>query len=265
MGKNIFNKEYNKYWKKRVENSIDGSKVPGEEIVSNLISWLEISNEDTLLDMGCGYGRIFEELNKYTSYIWGIDIDISMVNDASLFPYHSLHQAGAENTNFPNNYFDRIIALGVFDVVEQEKAILELGRILKTGGICMFTGKNIDYFDNDEAAFIAERNAKLKDFPNHFTDVNLLIDKISEYGFSCERLIVFPKRGDFGENRKIFVQSDKVNQFYEYCIYLKKERDIDVSPSIKIASEFSNTAYRKYKSSNCKTIIDFFKTTDVKI
>ena len=263
MKKNVFDEEYNKYWKKRVENSIDGSKVPGEEIISNLISTLEINKKDTVLDLGCGYGRIFAELNKYTSKIWGIDIDISMINDASKLPYHSLHKATAENTNFPDNYFDRIIALGVFDVVNQEESIFELCRILKTGGLCMFTGKNIDYFDDDDTAFIAERNAKLNDFPNHFTNVNLLIDKIREYGFLCERLIVFPKRGDFGENRKILVQSEKVSQFYEYCIYLKKEREIAVPPSIKIASEFSSTAYRKYKSSNCKTIIDFFKTTVV--
>ena len=259
MENKIFNQDYNKYWKTRVEKTIDGSKVPDNEVVENLIMELKINRDDRVLDLGCGYGRIFNELSKYSDKICGIDIDMSMVNDSSSFNYHSLHNASAEQTRFPDNYFDRVIALGVFDVVDQEGAIFELGRILKLGGIGMFTGKNINYFENDEAAFVAERNAKLKDFPNHFTDIPMLMANLAKFGFSCEKLFVYLRRGDFGENKKVIPTNETTTPFYEYCIYLKKEKSIILKPNVKFVEEFSQTALMKCKASKEKEVMDFFR------
>ena len=178
MENNLFNKNYNKYWKKRVSSSSDGSEVPTPSVFGQLIKEMDIKKNDKVLDLGCGDGRNFNEISKYSNLVYGIDIDISMIEDAANYNYHSLHSAKAENTNFPSNYLDKILALGVFDVVEQEKGLIELNRILKVGGVCGFTGKNSDYLDDDQLAFVAERNAKLKDFPNHFTDIKKLINEI---------------------------------------------------------------------------------------
>ena len=145
MSNNIFNKEYNTYWKNRVLEANDGTAVPASDTIEFLIANLSISEIDKVLDLGCGYGRLFPELYKFTKNIFGIDIDISMINDAAKLPYRSLHSSTAENTTFPENYFDKIIALGVFDVVDQEIAVSELNRILKIVELAMFTGKNNNY------------------------------------------------------------------------------------------------------------------------
>lgn len=256
----IFNAEYNAYWKNRVIKSNDGSNVPTSESIQFMISNLNISENEKVLDLGCGYGRLYDELSRFSSNIFGIDIDISMINDASKFPYRSLHCSTAENTSFPDNYFDKIIALGVFDVVEQEKAVVELNRVLKIGGIAMFTGKNNNYFDDDDDAFIAERNAKLKNFPNHFTDTRKLISSLEKYGFSLEKNIIYQRRGDMGNNVKIIYNNNHEGYYYEYAIFIKKIKNIcEFENSFKFCFEFSETAIRKAEENKQTDIINFFK------
>ena len=158
-----FDASYNQYWKNRVKHASDGTKVPGLDVIKELVAELKISCEDKVLDLGCGQGRIFPVIKHYTNIIFGIDIDLSMINDATLYDYTSLHVATAEDSGYPDNYFDKIIMLGTFDVVDQEKSLTEINRILKkVGGFCLITGKNDTYCQDDEKAFIAERNARLK-------------------------------------------------------------------------------------------------------
>ena len=184
-----------------------------------------------------------------------------MINDATLYDYTSLHVAAAEDSKYPDNYFDKIIMLGTFDVVEQEKSLAEINRILKIGGTCLITGKNDTYCKDDEKAFIAERNAKLKNFPNRFTDVKKLIEHLPVLGYSCEKLNVFIRRGDFGDNKKIrFIQLDAGGccaEFYEFCIILKKTCNVSQT-DIRFASEFSQTAIDYAKSDNATETLNFF-------
>lgn len=257
-----FDKAYNQYWKARVESASDGTKVPGLDVIEELVAGLKISSNDKVLDLGCGQGRIFPVIKRYTNYIQGIDIDLSMVNDAyNSYDYISLHAAPAENTGFPDSSFDKIIMLGTFDVVEQEKCLAEINRILKVGGSCLITGKNDTYCQDDEKAFIAERNAKLKNFPNHFTNVKKLIENLPLLGYSCEKLTVFIRRGDFGENKKVEVvwggANDCYTVFYEFSIMLKKTCNISQT-DIRFAHEFSQTAINRAKSDNAVKILNFF-------
>jgi SAM-dependent methyltransferase len=242
MGKFIFDQKYNEYWRNRVEKSADDTKIPDDNVIGELIGELNIEKTDKVLDLGCGYGRLFPVLVKYSPEIFGIDIDLSMVNDASVFDYHSLHVASAEDTKFPDNYFDKIVVFGVFDVVEQEDSVMELNRILRTGGKCLITGKNINYYPDDEKALTAEKNAQMKNFPNHFTDVKKLLENIGKFGFMCNRLIAFRRRGDFGNNNKV-IMSDTSEEFifYEYCITLEKKTNIGEKVGLHFSERCSNT------------------------
>jgi ubiquinone/menaquinone biosynthesis C-methylase UbiE len=243
MGKFTFDENYNKYWKNRVTTASDGTKIADDEVIDSVINDLDIIRSDKVLDLGCGYGRLFPILKKYSDKIYGIDIDMSMVNDATVFDYCSLHATPAEDTRFPNDYFDKIVVFGVFDVLEQERCLIELNRILKQGGKCLITGKNINYYPDDEKALIAERNARIKNFPNHFTDVRKLLNNIGEFGFSCNKLTTFRRRGDSGNNNKNLITN--INEdfvFYEYCMILQKEKLIVDTVNICFASRISNTA-----------------------
>ena len=256
-----FDASYSKYWKDRVKHASDGTKVPGLEILEELVAELKISSKDRVLDLGCGQGRIFPVIKHYTNNIFGIDIDLSMINDAMSYDYTSLHVAKAEDSRCPNDYFDKIIMLGTFDIVEQEKSLAEINRILRMGGTCLITGKNSTYCKDDEIAFIAEKKARLKGFPNHFTNVRKLIRYLPVLGYSCESLNVFVRRGDFGNNKKIrYTQGEAVSRhadFYEFSLLLRKVSNTSRA-DIRFASEFSQTTIDRVKSDDAEKILDFF-------
>ena len=58
-----FDTSYNQYWKDRVKHASDGTKVPGLEVIEELVAELKISSKDKVLDLGCGQGRIFPVIN----------------------------------------------------------------------------------------------------------------------------------------------------------------------------------------------------------
>lgn len=69
----------NQYWKDRVKHASDGTKVPGLDVIEELVAELKISsNKDKVLDLGCGQGRIFPVIKHYTNMIFGIDRDLCM-------------------------------------------------------------------------------------------------------------------------------------------------------------------------------------------
>lgn len=257
MEKFKFDESYNQYFKARIKSSSDGTKVPGEDVLRDVIKDLGIIKNDKVLDLGCGFGRIFNEIKLYTNSIYGIDVDQSMINDAAFYDYTSLHAASAEDSRFPDNYFDKIVMLGTFDVVDQEKCLAEINRILKVGGSCLITGKNDTYSQDDEKAFIAEKNAKLKKFPNHFTDVRKMIESLHLLGYSKKKLTIFIRRGDFGNNKKIEIEKDWICEFYEYCIILEKTHDVS-QIDIHFASEFSKTAKNISKAHKEEDVLMFF-------
>ena len=256
---NHFDKEYVEYWKNRIISNSDGSKVAQEDIADFYIKKLQISQVDKVLDLGCGHGRFYPVISQYSKNIYGMDVTYDAINEASTFPYISLIKGSAENSNFADKSFTKVISWGVFDVVEQEKGFLEVNRILKNNGMFLVTGKNNSYCHDDSQAFVAERNAKLKEFPNHFTDVSLLIKNIGKFGFEVINAYVFKKRGDLGENKFVSLNLNNIDiNFYEYVLILKKHKEISLT-DFKFCFEYSETAIKKAKENNFINTLDFFK------
>lgn len=248
----IFDDRYVSYWRQRVQNTDDGSKVPDCTIANFYINKLRISHNDKILDIGCSYGRLFTVLSRYTKQISGADVSEDALREASQYPYYCLLRCSAENTPIVSCFFDTIIAWAVYDVVNQEIGLNEENRILKNGGKLLITGKNKSYYADDDLAFLAERNAKMKNFPNHFTDVYKLIENSELFGFEVLKAFGFPKRGDLGSNNHVDLLAEKPCHFYEYVLILQKIGPI-TRTRLKLAYEFSDNAVklaRKYKFSD---------------
>src|SRR3989344_2709711 len=220
MTNKYFNKEYIDYWKKTTTNVNDEYKVPGEDAQNIFIKELNISSQDLILDLGCGYGRLYPILSRLTQSIVGVDVDEDIIKEASAYPYLKLVRSSAEETLLPSCHFDKIISWATYDAAEQGKALIEENRILKKNGLLLITGKNKDYYDDDSKAFIAERNAKLKNFPNYFTDVYGLIKDIDLFGYKVIKSYGFPRRGDFGNLRYFNILGEKI-KFYEFILILQ--------------------------------------------
>jgi ubiquinone/menaquinone biosynthesis C-methylase UbiE len=247
----LFDKNYVEYWQEK------SGKLADEEVISFFIDQLGIEEKDVVLDLGCGHGRLFPIISKYTKNIIGLDVNYEAINMAVKFPYLCLVKGSAEETNIPSGFFDKVIAWAVYDVVDQRKALIEQNRILKNGGYLLITGKNSKYTKDDKNAFIAERNAKLKDFPNHFTDIKKLLLVIKEFGFSLVKNYIFPKRGDLRRAEFVDLQKKIIPCFYEYLLILKKTGTPIILPT-QICDEYSETAKGFAENNNFTNIRKFF-------
>lgn len=257
MANKYFDKDYAEYWKKRVDATADGSKVPDETVEKFFIDKVGIKSGDMLLDLGCGHGRLYPLLRQYTKHIEGIDLNEAALKDASIHPYAALAAGTAEHTNLQPDHFDHVIAWAVYDGAEQDQGLIEANRILKNGGHLLITGKNKDYEPGDLLAFIAERNAKLKNFPNHFTDVYGLMRNVELFGFKIIAGFGFRRRGDFG-SMQFFDLKEDVQKFYEFLLILEKIGGPTVS-SREICYEFSDTAKTFAREQGFDSVYEFFR------
>jgi SAM-dependent methyltransferase len=242
-----FNEEYTNYWSLAVQESIDGTKIAGPSEIRNYIKGVSIKKSDYVLDLGCSYGRNYDLLASYSSHIFGVDPERSALQKAQQFGYRELLEGSAEQTNMPNNFFDFVFSWAVFDVVNQSASLKEANRILKVGGSLLFTGKNDNYHPDDKLAFIAEKNAFLKGFPNRFTNLSEMVENLPKFGFNLIHLYMFPRRGDMGLG--IFEEQTgndpPVFAGYEYLFLCSKTKEVISLQQLatsKLDSESSRTA-----------------------
>lgn len=239
-----FGEEYTKYWASTVNKSVDGTVIAGVKEANNFLQYLEIDRQNRVLDLGCSFGRMYEALSIYSDHVYGIDLDPFAVEKARLQPYRAVHQGSAEATGFEKNSFDLVFCWAVFDVVDHEKGLTEINRILRNEGKLLLTGKSDNYCPDDDLAFKAEKNAFLKQFPNRFTDLSAVLKNFKTLGFELDKLFIFPRRGDFGLLNFSECGDDSECVGYEYLILCHKIADQDgiVVLKEKLDGKFSKTA-----------------------
>lgn len=100
-----------------------------------------ISRKAKVLDFGCGYGRISNELTEcgYTD-VTGVDPSFAMIERGSqAFPGLPLLQSDGFDLPFDENVFDVVVICAVLTCLpsleERGRASAEITRVLKPGGI----------------------------------------------------------------------------------------------------------------------------------
>ncbi len=100
-----------------------------------------------ILDLGCGPGTISRDLLGISEQVWGIDISKDMIRVANeSFSSSGLESrihfcvGDAENLNFPDQFFDVVICLGVLRYLDSlDKGLKEIYRVLKPDGVMIGT------------------------------------------------------------------------------------------------------------------------------
>jgi ubiquinone/menaquinone biosynthesis C-methylase UbiE len=108
-------------------------------------------NKDNVLELGCGTGRLLPFVADRTGTVTGIDISLSMlevarqrINKASLKNVQVL-QGNALNMPFPDNHFDMVYSILVINLIpDYSRAFCEVRRVLKDGGVFLFSVPNIE-------------------------------------------------------------------------------------------------------------------------
>lgn len=116
-----------------------------------------VSPGKSILDVGCGYGRILSELyGQGYENLTGVDFSQGMINRGlKLHPQLNLIKNNGDKLPFADDEFDAVLLIAVLTCTanpeEQEKLISEIKRVLKKDGILYIN----DYLINDD-----QRNLK---------------------------------------------------------------------------------------------------------
>ena len=100
-----------------------------------------------LLDIGCGPGITVADLTARGFEFYGVDISAPMIAECvrvfGRVPTAHFSVGAIERLEFPDGFFDAVIALGVVEYVEDDDvAIAEMKRVLKPGGTMIITLPN---------------------------------------------------------------------------------------------------------------------------
>ncbi len=101
------------------------------------------------LNLGCGEGEYDLMISKYTSQLISCDLnqnDIAFARSQNQKPEITYRVENAEQLSFPDNYFDLIISVDVYEhVSSREKMVAEIFRTLKPGGKLIITFPSVDF------------------------------------------------------------------------------------------------------------------------
>ena len=96
-----------------------------------------------VLDLGCGYGRYTTIIKEYTDNCLGLDISKRWLNYLkNKKNISNVIRADAHSIPLKNKSFDVVVTVGLFEYVNREIVMKEIGRILKSKGFCIISVPN---------------------------------------------------------------------------------------------------------------------------
>jgi len=109
--------------------------------------WIKLSGtpiDKSILDAGCGYGRLIKNFAMFTEKIVGIDISTEMLKEAKKYLgfYSKLYKGSITNLPFQDKSFNIVICDRVLmhlTELDMKIALEEFKRVLKPNGIILFS------------------------------------------------------------------------------------------------------------------------------
>lgn len=103
-----------------------------------------IKEEDKILDIGCGNGRLLDLFKRKEIDYIGIDNSEGQIMEAKAkYPEENFFVADALNLPFDNNVFDKVFSIAVFHEIPslefRKQFLKETKRVLKKNGLLFLT------------------------------------------------------------------------------------------------------------------------------
>ena len=121
--------------------------------VRTIFEWIPLPDEPNavILDAGCGRGFYLNYFRYVSSVkLVGLELESEIIHKAKKnighLPDITLTQANIYHLPFPDNYFHAVILSEILEHIEDdERAMKEIFRVLKPGGIAVMTVPNANY------------------------------------------------------------------------------------------------------------------------
>lgn len=109
----------------------------------NLKKFLNNKKIDKVLDLGCGTGRLSNNLLQIANEVYGVDQSEEVLKIArKKYPNLKLECSEVVNLPYPDNFFDMVIINGsLHHFFAVEKTFTETHRVLKSGGSFIMLGE----------------------------------------------------------------------------------------------------------------------------
>lgn len=108
-------------------------------------------NNERILDLGCGNGRLYELFKEKTIDYHGIDFSDKLIEIAKkCYPQFKFHVADALNLPFSANFFDKVFSIAVLHHIPSKelrlKCLKEIRRVLGPDGVLILSVWNLGNF-----------------------------------------------------------------------------------------------------------------------
>jgi len=156
------------------------------EFIRNYL--LNFDKNKKILDAGCGEGILVEEFRNKGYDIIGLDLT---------YESNFVIKADITNTDLVSNSFNLILCLDVIEHLnfdEQEKAIMEIFRILKNKGILLISIPNLAHFASRLSFLLTGELLRTSNITRHKGDrpIKEYIRLLKKYFHIIERKGIFP-------------------------------------------------------------------------
>jgi 2-polyprenyl-6-hydroxyphenyl methylase/3-demethylubiquinone-9 3-methyltransferase len=202
------------------------------------------------LDIGCGGGIIAEDLAEFSATVTGVDISTASLETARKHAKENgldinYMESYAESLPFADNSFELVTCCDVLEHVEDvDKAISEIERVLKPGGIFVYDTVNRTFMSYLALIFIAQdfpltrfapKNSHVwhkfirpQELQNVFRDNNLTnkeewgmepsVNPISMVWYILKTKYLGLDFGAFGNKTKFKKSKNKSISYLGYCV-----------------------------------------------
>lgn len=146
-----------------------------------------------VLEVGCGTGLLAGALAERTAAkVWAVDAEPAMVEVARR-RLAGARQARAEALPFKNGWFERVVLRLVVHLLDRDRALPELRRVLGPGGRAVIATFDLAHFEGFwlDRLFPRLREIDLARFPAPET----LCGELETAGFSTTRIVHVPVAG----------------------------------------------------------------------